>query len=69
MLFDIQSAGELKRPATPGPHQHQSENMNNSRSKKGNVNLCLADYILLQPLRWCYVECVIHHERDVREEQ
>jgi len=25
--------------------------------------------ILLQPLRWRRVECVIHHERDVREEQ
>jgi len=24
---------------------------------------------LLQPLRWCCVECVIHHERDVCEEQ
>jgi len=24
---------------------------------------------LLQPLRWCYVDCMIHHERDVREEQ
>ena len=24
---------------------------------------------VLQPLRWCYVDCVIHHERDVREEQ
>jgi len=24
---------------------------------------------LLQPLRWCNVDCVIHHERDVREEQ
>jgi len=24
---------------------------------------------LLQPLRWRCVECVIHHERDVREEQ
>jgi len=24
---------------------------------------------MLQPLRWCYVDCVIHHERDVREEQ
>jgi len=23
----------------------------------------------LQPLRWCCVDCVIHHERDVREEQ
>jgi len=23
----------------------------------------------LQPLRWCCVKCVIHHERDVREEQ
>jgi len=25
--------------------------------------------MLLQPLRWCCVECAIHHERDVREEQ
>jgi len=25
--------------------------------------------ILLQPLRWCCVDCVIHHERDVREAQ
>ena len=25
--------------------------------------------LLLQPLRWCCVDCVIHHERDVREEQ
>jgi len=24
---------------------------------------------MLQPLRWCCVGCVIHHERDVREEQ
>ena len=29
-----------------------------------NVNL-----LVLQPLRWCCVDCVIHHERDVREEQ
>jgi len=25
--------------------------------------------VLLQPLRWCCVDCTIHHERDVREEQ
>ena len=25
--------------------------------------------LLLQPLRWRCVDCVIHHERDVREEQ
>jgi len=25
--------------------------------------------MLLQPLRWCCVDCVIHHERHVREEQ
>ena len=25
--------------------------------------------LLLQPLRWCCVDCVIHHERDVRAEQ
>jgi len=24
---------------------------------------------MLQPLRWCWVDCVIHHDRDVREEQ
>ena len=24
---------------------------------------------VLQPLQWCCVKCVIHHERDVREEQ
>ena len=24
---------------------------------------------MLQPLRWCCVKCVIHHERDVHEEQ
>jgi len=23
--------------------------------------------LLLQPLRWCCVDCVIHHERDVHE--
>jgi len=25
--------------------------------------------MLLQPLSWCCVDCVIHHEQDVREEQ
>ena len=25
--------------------------------------------VVLQPLRWCCIDCVIHHERDVREEQ
>ena len=25
--------------------------------------------IVVQPLRWCCVDCVIHHEPDVREEQ
>jgi len=24
--------------------------------------------VMLQPLRWCCVDCVIQHERDVREE-
>jgi len=24
---------------------------------------------MLQPLRWRCVECVIHHDRDMREEQ
>jgi len=30
---------------------------------------CKNEGMLLQPLRWCCVDCVIHHERDVREEQ
>ena len=30
---------------------------------------CKKEGMLLQPLRWCSVDCVIHHERDVREEQ
>jgi len=25
--------------------------------------------VLLHPLRWCCVDCMIHYERDVREEQ
>jgi len=32
----------------------------------------LKEYISLerlQPFRWCCVDCVIHHERDVSEEQ
>jgi len=30
---------------------------------------CKKEGMLLQPLRWCCVDCVIHHERDVHEEQ
>ena len=30
---------------------------------------CKKEGMLLQPLRWHCVDCVIHHERDVREEQ
>jgi len=26
-------------------------------------------WVLLQPLRWCCVDCVVYHERDVHEEQ
>ena len=29
----------------------------------------MAFVVMLQPLRWCCVDCVIHHERDVCEEQ
>jgi len=32
------------------------------------VVCCEKEGMLLQPLRWCCVDCVIHHERDVREE-
>jgi len=31
--------------------------------------LCEKKGMLLEPLRWCCVDCVIHHKRDVREEQ
>jgi len=30
---------------------------------------CKKEGMLLQPLRWCCVECVIHNERNVGEEQ
>ena len=30
---------------------------------------CKKEGMLLQPLRWCWVKCVIHDERDVRKEQ
>jgi len=30
---------------------------------------CKKEGMLLQPLRWCCVKCVIHHERDVSEER
>ena len=29
---------------------------------------CKKEGMLLQPLRWCCVDCVVRHERDVREE-
>jgi len=34
------------------------------RSCQSRMRCC----VLLQPLGWCCVDCVIHHERDVREE-
>jgi len=34
-----------------------------------NVDNLPNEVVLLQPLRWCCVKCMIHHERDVREEQ
>jgi len=30
---------------------------------------CKKEGMLLQPLRWCCVDCMVHHKRDVREEQ
>jgi len=29
---------------------------------------CRKEGMLLQPLRWRCVDCVVHHERDMREE-
>ena len=34
-----------------------------------STNISMVDLKLLQPFRWRCVECVIHHERDVREEK
>jgi len=31
--------------------------------------VCTKEEMLLQPLRWCCIDCVIHHEWDVHEEQ
>jgi len=40
------------------------------KSTRYSVQLpCLILMLVLQPLRWCCVKCVIYHERDVREEQ
>ena len=33
------------------------------------VMVMLKGRLLLQPLQWCCVDGVIHHERDVHEEQ
>jgi len=30
---------------------------------------CKKEGMLLQPLRWCCVDCMIHHKRDVHKEQ
>jgi len=38
-------------------------------SHKERAIRCKKEGMLLQPLRWCCVDCVINHERDVREEQ
>ena len=38
----------------------------------GSLARCVQELwliIVLQPLRWCCVDCVIHHERDMRKEQ
>jgi len=34
-----------------------------------DVRILKSTVATLQPIRWRCVECVIHHERDVREEQ
>ena len=46
--------------------------LNRLSSKYQDCNFFEIEYtgvVVLQPLRWCCVEYVIHHERDVREEQ
>ena len=35
----------------------------------GPRGVCYRIVTIVATFRWCYVECVLHHERDVREEQ
>jgi len=46
------------------PNSCKGSNPSWKRAKMANVNLGL-----LQPLQWSCVDCVIHHERVVGEEQ
>jgi len=45
------------------------ENFNKSQTVLKIGQKQVKPIVLLQPLWWCCVDCVIHHERDVREEQ
>jgi len=68
---------DLWRKATCDPFFWR-ENLENYRCQSKFLTCEISDFtpcthaqsnILLQPLRWRYVESVIHHERDVRDEQ
>jgi len=56
------------------PGQHEGQNETSKSAEKEHAKRFASQsrwfiMALLQPLRWCCVDCVIHHERDVREEQ
>ena len=53
------------------PVEEQKSRLQNLVEKKIDINKdgYVVMFILLQPLRWRCVDCVIHHERDVRKEQ
>ena len=51
-------------------HSSSGGLLNHSPGLKYNVTKSRCTMALtLQPLRWCCVDCVNHHERDVREER
>ena len=49
--------------------RHNSKTFQSTKTDKSWSNSTVSLLLVLQPLRWCCVDCVIHHEGDVREEQ
>jgi len=63
----VSKAGELE--FTQAERKVNFENAYTGQQRYQNWSNTSKPLVVLQPLRWCCVDCVIHHERDVREEQ